>query len=82
MNTNIDTNKLLEQALEKNRGGVSAWYDRLPKEAEPFITGIKDMVKAGKKPVASNVTRILNEEFGVEISRSRVSVWLQGLANE
>jgi len=82
MSTNIDINKLLEKALEKNRGGVSAWYERIPKEAEPFINGIKDMVAEGKRPIPSNIVRILNDEFGFEISRSRVSVWLQGLANE
>ena len=36
----------------------------------------------GKRPIPSNIVRILNDEFGFEISRSRVSVWLQGLANE
>jgi len=82
MSTNIDINKLLEKALIQNRGGVSAWYDRIPKEAEPFIKGIKDMVAEGKRPIPSNIVRILNDEFGFEVSRSRVSVWLQGLHNE
>jgi len=82
MSTNIDINKLLEKALIQNRGGVAAWYDRIPKEAEPFIKGIKDMVAEGKRPIPSNIVRILNDEFGFEVSRSRVSVWLQGLHSE
>jgi len=82
MSTNTDINKLLEKALIENKGGVAAWYNRLPKEAEPFINGIKAMVKEGKRPIPSNIVRILDDEFGFKISRSRVSVWLQELHNE
>jgi len=82
MSTNTDINKLLEEALIESKGGVAAWYDRLPKEAEPFINGIKAMVKEGKRPIPSNIVRILDDEFGFKISRSRVSVWLQELHSE
>jgi len=82
MSTNIDINTLLKKALEKKQGGVSAWYEDVPEEAKPFIKGITDMVKAGKKPVATSVTRILNDEFNIPVSRSRVAVWLTKLDDE
>lgn len=79
MSTNNDISKLLEKAFVKKQGGVSPWYKEIPKEAMPFIQGITDMVRQGKKPVATSVTRILNEEFNIEVSRSRVAVWLESI---
>lgn len=82
MSTNTNIDKLLEKALEKKVGGVSSWYNSVPVEAEPFIKGIADMIRAGKKPVSSSVTRILNEEFNIPVSRSRVDVWLKKITLE
>jgi|TARA_R110002020_G_scaffold324013_4_gene539830 hypothetical protein len=70
---------LLTKALQGKQGGVTPWYENISKEAKPFIDGIEQMIKEGKKPNASSVTRILNEELGVKVSRSRVSAWMYKL---
>lgn len=80
MTTNI--NDLLNKAMVAKRGGHTPWYVNPPKEVVPFIEGIEEMINSGKEPVASSVHRILNEEFGMTVSRSRVSHWITSLKNK
>ena len=74
--------ELLEMAYSKKQGGVTAWYLQVPDEVKPFIEGIEVLVKQGKKPNSTAVSRILTEEYKFKVSRAGVNRWLSYLKEE
>tara|TARA_S200002703_G_scaffold82876_1_gene71390 strand:- start:419 stop:721 length:303 start_codon:yes stop_codon:yes gene_type:complete len=76
----VDITLLLSEATDKTKSGSVKWYERLPKEAEPFIETLSDRVEnQGVKANARVVCEILEREFNFEVSRSRVRIWLAKL---
>lgn len=75
-NNNIDIDKLIEKSLEQRVGGHTPWYKTIPSEVTPFIEGLQAIMRQGKKPNASAISRILTEEFNFPVSRSRIQVWV------
>ena len=69
--------QLLEKAMTNKQGGLIPWYERVPSEVQPFIDGLKSIIRQGKKPNASSVSRILSEEYNFPVSRTRVATWIQ-----
>ena len=69
-------------AYSKKQGGVTAWYLQVPDEVKPFIEGIEVLVKEGKKPNSTAVSRILTEEYKFKVSRAGVNRWLSYLKEE
>ena len=69
-------------AYSKKEGGVTAWYLQVPDEVKPFIEGIEVLVKQGKKPNSTAVSRILTEEYKFKVSRAGVNRWLSYLKEE
>ena len=69
-------------AYSKKQGGVTAWYLQVPDEVKPFIEGIEVLVKEGKKPNSTAVSRILTEEYKFKVSRAGVNRWLTYLKEE
>lgn len=69
-------------AYSKKQGGVTAWYLQVPDEVKPFIEGIEVLVKQGKKPNSTAVSRILTEEYKFKVSRAGVNRWLSYLKEE
>jgi len=83
-----DTNKtgspdvqfLLNEATAKTKSGGVQWFERIPKDAVPFIETLSDRVEnQGVKANARVVCEILQREFNFEVSRSRVRIWLAQL---
>ena len=74
--------QLLEKAMTSKQGGVNPWYERVPSEVQPFIDGLKSIIRQGKKPNASSVSRILTEEYNFPVSRTRVANWIQKYTND
>ena len=79
---NINIPELITKAYGKKQGGVTAWYKAVPNEVKPFIEGIELLVKEGKKPNSSAVSRILQEEFDFTISRAGINRWLTYLKDK
>jgi len=69
-------------AYSKKQGGVTAWYLQIPDEVKPFIEGIELLVKEGKKPNSTAVSRILKEEFNFSVSRAGINRWLTHLKDK
>ena len=69
-------------AYSKKQGGVTAWYLQVPDDVKPFIEGIEVLVKQGKKPNSTAVSRILTEEYKFKVSRAGVNRWLSYLKEE
>ena len=69
-------------AYSKKQGGVTAWYLQVPDEVKPFVEGIEVLVKEGKKPNSTAVSRILTEEYKFKVSRAGVNRWLSYLKEE
>ena len=72
-----DVQFLLNEATAKTKAGGVQWFERLPKDAVPFIETLSDRVEnKGVKANARVVCEILEREFNFEVSRSRVRIWL------
>ena len=73
----VDVQLLLDEATARTKSGGVKWYERLPKNAEPFIETLSDRVEnQGVKANARVICEILEREFNFEVSRSRVRLWL------
>lgn len=76
----VDVQFLLNEATAKTKSGGIQWFERLPKDAIPFIETLSDRVEnQGVKANARVVCEILEREFSFEVSRSRVRIWLAKL---
>tara|TARA_S200000501_G_scaffold368714_2_gene406987 strand:+ start:7260 stop:7577 length:318 start_codon:yes stop_codon:yes gene_type:complete len=76
-NTKQDIEKAIAKATAKVQGGQQHWYERLPKEALPFINTLADRVENhGQKANARVVSEILMDKYNFAVSRSRVRLWL------
>ena len=74
---------LIDEATRKINGGNVHWYERIPKEAIPFIETLsKRVAQEGTKANARVVSEILEREFNFEVSRSRVRLWLADLEKQ
>ncbi|MBO71662.1 MAG: hypothetical protein CL508_05255 [Actinobacteria bacterium] len=82
MSNNKNISDLIQKAYDKKQGGVTAWYLQIPEEVKPFIEGIELLVKQGKKPNSTAVSRILKEEFNFSVSRAGINRWLQHLKDK
>jgi len=72
-----DVQFLLNEATAKTKSGGVQWFERIPKDAVPFIETLSDRVENhGVKANARVVCEILEREFNFEVSRSRVRIWL------
>ena len=79
-NTKQDIASDIDKATKRTRGGMEHWYERLPKEAVPFINTLADRVENhGQKANARVVSEILMDKYKFAVSRSRVRVWLVNL---
>jgi hypothetical protein len=75
-----DVQFLLNEATAKIKAGNVQWFERLPKDAIPFIETLSDRVEnQGVKANARIVCEILEREFNFEVSRSRVRIWLANM---
>jgi transposase len=75
----VDIDKLLEEA---EHGEVGNFVERkITKEAMPFWNAIKERVQNGNDVKPYRVIKILDREFGIEISDSAMRRYLRGLAN-
>tara|TARA_Y100000004_G_scaffold171545_1_gene207621 strand:- start:1439 stop:1702 length:264 start_codon:yes stop_codon:yes gene_type:complete len=82
MSKSNDINKLLEKAMTNKQGGLTPWYEQVPDEVKPFVEGLKSIMRQGRKPNATAVSRILTEELNFPVSRTRVSHWIREYQNE
>ena len=82
MSDKKNVSELIEMAYDKKQGGVTAWYFQIPDEVKPFIEGIEILIKQGKKPNSTAVSRILSEEYNFSVSRAGVNRWLTYLKEE
>ncbi len=69
--------QLLEKAMTSKQGGLIPWYEQVPVEVKPFVDGLKSIMRQGKRPNATAVSRILTEEFNFPVSRTRVAHWIR-----
>ena len=81
-NNNKEIKALLEEAMTSKQGGLIPWYEQLPDEVKPFVEGLKSIMRQGKKPNATAVSRILTDELNFPVSRTRVSHWINEYQNE
>jgi|TARA_B100001250_G_C19744672_1_gene764731 hypothetical protein len=82
MNDKKNISELIDKAYDKKQGGITAWYLQVPEEVKPFIEGIELLVKEGKKPNSTAVSRILKEEFNFSVSRAGINRWLTHLKDK
>lgn len=82
MNDKKNISELIDKAYDKKQGGITAWYLQIPDEVKPFIEGIELLVKEGKKPNSTAVSRILKEEFNFSVSRAGINRWLTHLKDK
>ena len=78
-----EVTSLIDEANRKINGGNVHWYERIPKEAIPFIETLsKRVAQEGTKANARVVSEILEREYNFIVSRSRVRLWLVGLEKQ
>ena len=82
MSKNEQIDKLLQQAMTSKQGGLIPWYEQVPSEVQPFVEGLKAIMRQGKRPNATAVSRILTEELNFPVSRTRVAHWIREFSSD
>jgi hypothetical protein len=82
MSNNKQIEKLLKQAMTSKQGGLIPWYEQVPSEVQPFVEGLKAIMRQGKRPNATAVSRILTEELNFPVSRTRVAHWIREFTSD
>ena len=82
MSNNEQIEKLLKKAMKSKQGGLIPWYEQVPSEVQPFVEGLKAIMRQGKRPNATAVSRILTEELNFPVSRTRVAHWIREFTSD